>query len=118
MKDKIALRPDLHPRFEEFGITSAELKAFLAGTLDNWRSSKVLQAWTSIKENGGPAKAGRVSSALTVEERKRLIDAIGEDGRLFCATHKLTDVTLGSALMGKPVALVTAAQLRTLLGAV
>jgi hypothetical protein len=85
-------------------------------------NNPVLFASLTIMENlkraGRIGKSARPTVGFTREERHRLLDLVGDSAKQFCVTHDVTEASLGAALMGRPIALATAAQLRTLLGAV
>lgn len=55
---------------------------------------------------------GRPTSVLTLAERIRLIECLGDNPKAFMIEHSLTEQTLGKALIGFPIALMSAALLR------
>ena len=75
-----------------------------------------LRIMEKLNESGRIGKSARPTIRFTQDEAERLLRLVWSEGvKQFCVTHDVTEASLGAAVLGRTVALATAAQLRGLL---
>jgi hypothetical protein len=117
--------PSTMAEFAALGCTEDNVRLVMAklsspgGYVEPRLENPVLHASLSImeklKESGRIGKSARPTVCFTAEERRRLLDRVGDNVKQFCVTHDVTEVSVGAAVLGRHIAVATAAQLRDLL---
>lgn len=68
-----------------------------------------------LKKASGAGKLGPPVGVLSLAERHALLDKLGNNFGSFLVEHSMSEAVLGKALMGRAIALHSAAYLRTVL---